>query len=105
MAGSRRCRVWPSRSSPDQGEHWPWFTQNQYKTLYEVTRGPASGINHPPHRWHAEQLHDFVLFMANTRLRSDEARHLEFRDVEIVADEWSGEGIKEIEVCGKRGVG
>ena len=55
--------------------------------------------------WHAEQLHDFVLFLANTGLRPDEVKHLEFRDVEIVTDDWSGKRILEIEVRGKRGVG
>jgi integrase len=38
-------------------------------------------------KWKAEQLHDFVLFAGNTGLRLDEARRLEFRDVEIVDDE------------------
>ena len=53
----------------------------------------------------AEQLHDYVLFAGNTGLRPDEARRLEFRDVEIVDDEPSGETILEIEVRGKRGFG
>ena len=56
-------------------------------------------------KWHAEQLHDFVLFMANTGLRPDEVKQLEFRDVEIVEDDYSGDRILEIEVRGKRGVG
>ena len=43
--------------------------------------------------------------MANTGLRPDEARNLEFRDVEIVEDEYSGQRILEIEVRGKRGTG
>ena len=43
--------------------------------------------------------------MANTGLRPDEVKHLEFRDVEIVEDEYSGDHILEIEVHGKRGVG
>ncbi|SLN77877.1 site-specific integrase [Oceanibacterium hippocampi] len=43
--------------------------------------------------------------MANTGLRPDEIKHLEFRDVEIVTDDYSGEEILEIEVRGKRGVG
>jgi integrase len=50
-------------------------------------------------------LHDYVLFMANTGLRPDEAARLEFRDVAIVTDEATGERILEIEVRGKRGVG
>ena len=49
--------------------------------------------------------HDYVLFMANTGLRPDEAARLEFRDVAIVTDEATGERILEIEVRGKRGVG
>ncbi|HZZ33394.1 MAG TPA: hypothetical protein VFE10_15540 [Phenylobacterium sp.] len=39
------------------------------------------------------------------RLRPDEAARLEFRDVEIVDDDPSGERILEIKVRGKRGVG
>jgi integrase len=50
-------------------------------------------------------LHDYVLFMANTGLRPDEAGRLEFRDVKIVKDPGSKETILEIEVRGKRGVG
>ena len=43
-----------------------------------------------------------MLFAGNTGLRPDEARCLEFRDVEIVDDEGFGETILEIEVRGKR---
>lgn len=50
-------------------------------------------------------MHDYVLFMANTGLRPDEAKNLEHRDVEIVEDDATGERILEIEVRGKRGVG
>ncbi|HEV3278223.1 MAG TPA: site-specific integrase [Terriglobia bacterium] len=42
---------------------------------------------------------------ANTGLRPDEARRLQFRDVTIVEDEASDQTILEIEVRGKRGVG
>jgi integrase len=86
-------------------EHRPWFTPNEYKMLYEATRKNAANPKNKRFKWHAEQLHDYVLFMANTGLRPDEVRHLEFRDVEIVTDEWSGDRILEIEVRGKRGVG
>lgn len=60
---------------------------------------------HNRHKWACEQLHDYVLFMANTGLRPDEAARLEFRDVKIVKDHGSKETILEIEVRGKRGVG
>ena len=46
-----------------------------------------------------------MLFSANTGLRPDEARRLQFRDVEIVEDDALGETILEIEVRGKRGIG
>ena len=85
--------------------HRPWFTPKEYKQLYEATRRNANNPKHPRFKWYAEQLHDFVLFMANTGLRPDEIKHLEFRDIEIVKEEWSGENILEIEVRGKRGVG
>jgi integrase len=59
----------------------------------------------PRWKWVCEELHDYVLFMVNTGLRPDEARRLEFRDVEIVEDRSTGETILEISVRGKRGVG
>lgn len=86
-------------------EHRPWFTPNEYKQLYEATRRNAAEPKNKRYKWYAEQLHDFVLFMANTGLRPDEAKLLEFRDVEIVEDEYLDERILEIEVRGKRGVG
>ena len=69
-------------------EHRPWFTPNEYKQLYEATRKNAATPKSPRYKWHAEQLHDFVLFMANTGLRPDEVSLLQFRDVEIVDDSY-----------------
>jgi integrase len=43
--------------------------------------------------------------MANTGLRPDEGRRLQYRDVTVVKDEDTQERILEIEVRGKRGVG
>ena len=86
-------------------EHRPWFTPNEYKQLYQATRQNAATPKNPRFKWHAEQLHDFVLLMANTGLRPDEVKHIQLRDVEIVDDDYSGEQILEIEVRGKRGVG
>ena len=56
-------------------------------------------------KWECEQLHDYVLFSANSGLRPDEARRLQFRDVTIVEDDALGQTILAIEVRGKRGVG
>ena len=84
--------------------HRPWFSPVEYKQLYTATREYVSEA--PGHvRWSAEQLHDYVLFMANTGLRPDEAKNLQHRDVEIVLDQATGEKILEIEVRGKRGIG
>ncbi|WP_247517293.1 site-specific integrase [Bradyrhizobium sp. 190] len=84
--------------------HRPWFSPEEYKKLYETTRAHAKA-SEIHHRWSAEQLHDYVLFLANTGLRPDEAKNLQHRDVTIVVDEHSGDRILEIEVRGKRGVG
>lgn len=86
-------------------EHRPWFTLKEYKQLYEATRGNAADPRSARFKWHAEQLHDFVLFACNTGLRPDELRLLEFRGVEIVDNPHTGQQILEIEVRGKRGVG
>ncbi len=87
--------------------HRAWFSPEEYTTLFTATRERAA---HPRHnrgrwKWQCEQLHDYVLFLANTGLRPDEAARLEFRDVAIVKDHGSKETILEIEVRGKRGVG
>ena len=85
--------------------HRAWFSPEEYKKLYEATRKRAHEPKNPRYKWESEQLHDYILFMANTGLRPDESARLQFRDVTIVADEASGETILEIEVRGKRGVG
>ncbi len=85
--------------------HRPWFSPTEYKQLYEATRAYAQKPLNNRFKWNAEQVHDFVLFMANTGLRPDEAKNLQHRDVAIVEDHATGERILEIEVRGKRGVG
>jgi hypothetical protein len=85
--------------------HRAWFSPEEYKKLYEATRRRARTPKNLRYKWESEQLHDYVLFMANTGLRPDEANCLEYRDVKIVEDEGSHETILEIEVRGKRGVG
>ena len=85
--------------------HRGWFSPEEYKKLYTATRERAKNPKNNRYKWESEQLHDYVLFMANTGLRPDEANRLEYRDVKIVEDEATKETILEIEVRGKRGVG
>jgi len=94
----------PYRSS-GKITHRAWFSPEEYKLLYEATRARARKPKSKRWKWTAEQMHDYVLFMANTGLRPDEALRLEYRDVQIVEDDATGETILEIEVRGKRGVG
>ena len=94
----------PYRSS-GKVTHRAWFSPEEYKLLYEATRARARKPKSKRWQWTSEQMHDYVLFMANTGLRPDEALRLEFRDVQIVEDDATGETILEIEVRGKRGVG
>ena len=85
--------------------HRAWFSPDEYRKLYEATRANIKSQKNRRHKHLAEQLHDKLLFMANTGIRPDEANWLEYRDVEIVQDDATGETILEIEVRGKRGVG
>jgi integrase len=85
--------------------HRAWFSPDEYTKLYTATRRRAEKPKKQRWKWECEQLHDYVLFMANTGLRPDEAKRLEFRDVTITKDQGSRETILEIEVRGKRGVG
>lgn len=94
----------PYRSSA-KVSHRAWFSPEDYKKLYSATRNNIKAMTNGKHRHLAAQLHDKVLFMANTGIRPDEANWLEYRDIEIVEDGATGETILEIEVRGKRGVG
>lgn len=85
--------------------HRAWFSPEEYKQLYEATRDRIENPRHNRHRDAYAELHDYVLFMANTGLRPDESKRIEFRDVKIVDDRDSGQTILEIDVRGKRGVG
>lgn len=85
--------------------HRAWFSPDEYKQLYQATREHSRASRGKSWEWAAAQLHDKVLFMANTGIRPDEANSLEYRDVAVVEDEATGETILEIQVRGKRGVG
>lgn len=85
--------------------HRAWFSPKEYERLYEATRERAKNPKKEIWRWESEQLHDLVLFMANTGLRTDEAKRIEFRDVRIVKDWDTQQTILEIDVRGKTGVG
>ncbi len=85
--------------------HRAWFSPEEYRQLYAATRRRAQRPLKARWKWACEQLHDYVLFMANTGIRPDEAARLEYRDVAVVDDEATEETILVIEVRGKRGVG
>jgi integrase len=85
--------------------HRAWFSEEEYKQLYRATRRRANKPPKPKWKWSCEQAHDYVLFMANTGLRPDEASWLEFRDVSMVKDDATRQTILEIKVRGKRGTG
>ncbi|MEI8286787.1 MAG: site-specific integrase [Actinomycetes bacterium] len=94
----------PFKSSTKVGVR-PWFSPEEYKVLRQATADNARKTKRDEDRWYAEQLHDLVLFQANTGLRPDETKNLQFRDVAMVKDDSTGELILEISVRGKRGVG
>ncbi|WP_217574739.1 site-specific integrase [Mesorhizobium sp. GbtcB19] len=94
----------PYRAS-SKVSHRGWFSPEEYKRLYTYTRERAKSAKGLNWQYPAEQLHDYILFMANTGLRPDEANRLEYRDVTIVEEEDGDERILLIEVRGKRGVG
>lgn len=95
----------PPYKTSGKVKHRAWFSPDEYKLFYEASRKRAKNPPLERHRSVWEDLHDYILFMANTGLRPDEAARLEYRDVTIVEDDDSGQRILEIEVRGKRGVG
>src|SRR3546814_5460547 len=66
--------------------HRAWFSPKEYKQLYTATRNRMRKPPRPAFKWHAEQLHDYVPFMANTGLRPDEARNLQHRSEEHTSE-------------------
>lgn len=99
----------PSLSQPymTQGKKGrrAWFSPEEYKQLYTATRKRIAKGGRPGWKSHYEDMHDYVLFMANTGLRPDEAARLEFRDITIEDDAATKETILVIDVRGKTGVG
>ena len=85
--------------------HRAWFSPDEYKAFYKATGERAK--NPKKERWRSacEDLHDYVLFMVNSGLRPDEAKRIELRDIDVVADGPGNEEILHIAVRGKRGVG
>ena len=100
--------VMPDMSAPYQKaekiSHRGWFSNAEYKVLYTAARAKVQAASK---RWkyNAEQFLDYILIMANTGLRPDEAKRLQYRDVEIAIDHETQETILIIAVRGKRGVG
>jgi integrase len=82
-----------------------WFSPEEYEKLYTATRDRIDNGTRPGWKSHYEDMHDFVLIMANTGLRPDEALRLEMRDVSIEEDQATNQTILVIDVRGKTGVG
>lgn len=86
-------------------ERRAWFSPEEYEQLYKATRRRIEDGERRGWTRHYEDLHDFVLFMANTGLRPDEALRLEIRDVQIEDDYATKKTILVIDVRGKTGTG
>lgn len=87
-------------------ERRAWFSPDEYKQLYAATgRKAATGSGRRGWQERYQELHDLVLFMANTGLRPDEALRLEFRDVAVEKDYATKQTILVIDVRGKTGTG
>lgn len=94
----------PYRAS-NKISHRGWFSPNEYRQLYLAASERSKTAHRADYRANYQALYDFIIFMANTGLRPDEALRLEVRDVVVVKDQATDERILEIEVRGKRGVG
>ncbi len=99
----------PDMSAPYKSSgkiaHRAWFSPEEYKLLHDATLERARRPLKQRWRAECEQFHDYVVFMASTGLRPDEASRLQYRDVSIINDEATGQRILEIKVRGKRGTG
>jgi integrase len=84
--------------------HRAWFSAREYFELCRATWARANSPRSGERPETCRQLHDYVVFMANTGLRPDEAARLEFRDITVDEEEWI-KPILVLDVRGKRGTG
>jgi integrase len=82
-----------------------WFSPEEYKQLYKATRKRIADCPRPGWKSQYQDLHDFVLLLANTGLRPDEALNAEIRDVVVEDDFATKQTILVIDVRGKTGTG
>lgn len=85
--------------------HRAWFSLPEYNIFVNAVRERARRLAKTRHKNAAADFLDYVLIMSNTGLRPDEAKKLQFQDVEISLDPETDEVILVIAVRGKRGVG
>jgi hypothetical protein len=56
----------PPYKTSEKVVHRPWFSPDEYQQLYTATREHVRN-SQPHYKWNAEQLHDYVLFLARSR--------------------------------------
>jgi integrase len=80
-----------------------WFAPDEYVRLRTATKKLEQDEKRRPWRRRYEDLHDFVVFMANTGLRPDEALRMEIRDVKVIPEPGTKNKILALDVRGKVG--
>lgn len=62
------------------------FTPQEYRKLHTFARKWINEARGDYHKWHRTMTYNFVLIMANTGMRTMEARHLRWRDADVRTD-------------------
>ena len=81
-----------------------WFDPDEYVRLYKATDRRIEKETRRGWKPKYEDLHDYVLIMANTGWRPDESWNVEFRDVKIENDYATKKTILVTDIRGKTGV-
>jgi integrase len=96
-------------SSKKQTKPRTWFEVKEYAQLYKATRDNIKVLKDTRWAEAAEELHDYVIFVANTGLRVGEAMNLRFCDVEVIQTLDETNKKREVlllkNIKGKRGTG
>lgn len=71
-------------SNKGQSKPRTWFDPKGYRLLVRATRSNIARLKKTRHAEAAKELHDFVLFVANTGFRIGEAHNVRFCDVETI---------------------
>lgn len=77
----------PKGKLPEDKARREEFTLQEYRHLHTYARQWIKDAHTDYHRWYRTMAYNFILIMANTGMRTMEARNLRWRDIDVRRDD------------------